>query len=179
MAIDTNIGAFIPSTYNLDVSSIHDMDVNSEEFKRLIVNLYLDINRLNIATNLKDTGYYDQTEFVNGQLFFPNPNLTSYTPQTPNYRQVYRKTINFGPLPNTGSTSVAHNISANSGLTFTRLYGAASDTTSLAYLQLPYASPTLAHNIELSANATTVTITTGSNRSNYTMCYVILEYLKQ
>lgn len=179
MAIDINVGSFIPSTYNIDVSNIYTLDVNSEAFKELIVNLYLAVNRINLNVNNRDAGYYDQTEFINGQLFFPNPSLNSNSTTTPEYRQVFRKVIDFGALPNATSKSVPHNIQMTSNYSFTRLYGAASDTLSLAYIQLPYASPVLANNIEVSANATQVTVTTGSNRTNFNTCYIVLEYIKQ
>ena len=85
--------------------------------------------------------------------------------------------INFGALPNAGTKSVPHNIPINGSYTFTRIYGAASDTTGLNYIPLPYASPTAANNIELNLDATNVNIITGSNRSNFNITYVIVEYI--
>ena len=87
--------------------------------------------------------------------------------------------VNFGQLPNTATTTVAHGIDFTTEYTLTRFYGAATDTTNRVYIPLPYASPTLANNIELSADATNVSITTGSDRTNFDTTYVILEYLKQ
>jgi hypothetical protein len=48
----------------------------------------------------------------------------------------------------------------------------------MQYIPLPYASPTLVNNIQLSVDATNVTITTGIDYSAYTVTYVILEYIK-
>ena len=62
--------------------------------------------------------------------------------------------------------------------TFTRLYGAATDP-STSFLPIPFAHPTAANNIALSADATNVSITTGSDRTGYTACYVVLEYIKE
>ena len=171
-------GAFNPTTDVLDVSQLYSIDVNSTEFKELLVRLYLNVNRINILSNLKDTGYYDTNEFVNSQQYFPNPALSSTTSTMPTFRPVYRKVINFGVLPNTGTKTVPHGIVVTAATSATRIYAAASDQTGFNYIPIPYASPTLANNIELSMNATNVTITTGSNRSNFTVCYVVLEFLQ-
>lgn len=182
MATNTNsttVGAFIPTTNIWDVSQLYSMDVNSQEFKELLVRLYQNLNNISTMVNFKDTGFYDTNEFVNGQLYFPNPALSSQTQQNPLFRQVFRLVIEFGALPNTATKSVAHNISINDAYTFTRIYATASDTTGLNYIPIPYASPVLANNIELNVDATNVNITTGSNRSNYSICYVVLEYLNQ
>ena len=173
------VGLFIPTSNIWDVSKIYEVDVNSREFKELLVRLYQNVNNISTAVNLKDSGYYDTQEFVNSQLYFPNPGNNSAMGKTAVYRQVNRLVINFGALPNTGTKSVAHGLTPNSSWTFTRIYGCASDTTGFNYIPLPYASPTLANNIELSVNATNVTVTTGSNRSNFNITYIVLEYLKQ
>lgn len=176
-----NYGSFVPTTNVWDTSEIFEVDINSIQFRELLVRLYLNLNRISLVLNTKDTGIYDlNVPFVNGQLWFPNLALTStanINENTPEFRQVYRTVINFGPLPNTGTTSQPHFITCNGGTTFTRIYGTASDTTGLNYIPLPYASPTLADNIELKVDGTNVTIITGSNRSNFNVCYVILEYL--
>lgn len=172
-------GSFVPTTNIWDVSEILTIDINSEKFRELLVRLYQNINTIAVVLNSKDTGYYVENEFTNGQLFFPNPILTSQSSSYPIYRNVVRYVVDFGALPNTGTKSVAHPVAPNSSYTFTRIYGCASDTTGLNYIPLPYASPVLANNIELKVDSTQVTITTGSNRSNFNVCYVILEYLTQ
>ena len=178
MANPTNFGAFIPTTNIWDVSEIFEVDVTSPEFKELLVRMYQNLNNMALSINNRDAGYYITQEFVNGQTYFPNPAFNSSTATYPALRQVFRKVINFGALPNTAAKTVAHNITVNTGTTFTRIYANASDTTGFNYIPIPYASPTLANNIELSVNATNVTITTGSNRSNFNICYVVLEYIK-
>jgi hypothetical protein len=181
------VGAFVATSYIWDVARLHEIEVNSPEFKELLVRLYQNLANIANVLNIKDSGYYNVLEFVNGQLFFPNPNFDSQTSQTATYRQVIRKVINFGPLPNTGTKSVAHGITCIAfsagppivpGTTFTRIYATATDNTGLNYIPIPYASPILANNIELSVDSTNVTITTGSNRSNFNICLVILEFLQ-
>lgn len=178
MATDPRIGLFIPTTDVYDISTIQGLDVESDEFKYFLVRLRQSINNAALAINIKDSGYYVETEFVNGQLFFPNPSLSSTTQQVPTYRQVFRKVINFGQLPNAAIKSVAHGITINSNVTFTRIYGAASDTTGFQYIPLPYAAVT-GDNIELYVDATDVNIATLDNRSNFNQCYIVLEYIKQ
>jgi hypothetical protein len=177
MANRGDYGSYIPTTQVWDVSEIYETEVTSPQFKELIVRLYQNINSQSLSVNGKDAGVYDTSEFVNGQTFFPNPTLTSSSTTTATQRQVFRMVVNFGALPNTGTKTVAHGLTINSGFTFTRIYGTASDPNG-NYIPLPYASPTAVNNIELKVDGTNVTIITGSNRSNFTVTYIVLEYLK-
>jgi len=173
------VGSFIPTTQVWDVSEIYATEVTSPAFKELLVRLYQNLNNQAVALNIKDTGYYDTSEFVNGQSFFPNPAYNSTTAVKPAMRQVFRKVVNFGALPNTALKSVAHGLTVTTGFTVTRVYGAATDPAATIFLPIPYSSPVLANNIELNVGATNVNITTGSDRTAYTVTYVVFEYLKQ
>lgn len=181
MAIDTKIGSFLPTTQIFDIENLDNIKLNSPEFKDFLVRLRHIINEMSIVINTKETGIYDLTEFVTGQVWFPDPALSSQTSQLPRQRQVFRKSINFGALPNTGTTNVAHGITfpASNTYSFIKIYGAATDQTGGSYLPLPYASPTAANNIELSVDNTNISITTGSDRTAYTICWVVLEYIKE
>lgn len=173
---NVNPGLFIPTTPTFDVDDLK----SPEQMKELIVRLSQSINTISMALNLKDSGYYVEEEFVNGQSYFPNPALGSNTPQQPTVRQVFRKVIDFGALPNTATKTVAHNIDIDSTFTFTRIYGTATDPVGLQYRPIPFSSTiVIANNIELSVTATNVLITTGINRSAFTRCFVVLEYIKQ
>lgn len=176
--VSSTVGAFVPTTQVWDVGDIQNLDVNSPEFKELVVRLYQNINNIALVLNAKDTGIYNTGQFVNSQTWFPNPALTSASTTFPAFRQVFRCVINFGALPNTTTKSVAHGITITSSTTFTRIYATASDTTGLNYVGIPYASTTLANNIQLDVSSTNVTITTGVNRSNFNICYVILEFIQ-
>jgi hypothetical protein len=172
-------GSFLPTTSVWDVSQLYAVDVKSPEFKELLVRLYQNINNIALALNGKDAGYYSLLEFINGQLFFPNPLLDSSTQANPIFRPVTRLVVNFGGLPNAGLKSVPHGIAINNNYTFTRIYATASDTVGHTYIPIPYASPVLANNIELYVDTVNVNIVTGSNRTNFDECYVILEYIRQ
>lgn len=174
MASDARTGLFLQKTPLFDVGDLN----NEAQGKQLIVNLSRDFNDAISAINLKDTGYYVLETFCCGQVFFANPNLTATTPQTRLNRQVFRKVINFGPLPNAGMTSVPHGLVPTALWSFTRIYATASDPIGLNYIPIPYASPVLANNIEINVDAVNVNIITGSNRTAFTICYVILEWLE-
>lgn len=173
-----NDGSFIPTTQVWDVSEIYSTEVTSPAFKELLVRLYQNLNGMALSVNGRDAGMYDKTEFVNGQTFFPAAGTSSATSSAPNQRQVYRKVVDFGALPNAAAKTVAHGLTVTNGYTFTRIYGTASNTAGLLYIPIPYASSVLLNNIELSVSNVNVTITTGIDRTAFTICYVVLEYLK-
>jgi hypothetical protein len=172
-------GMFIPLTNIWDVQAIQSVDVQSPEFKELLVRLYQNVNNICFALNIKDTGYYVLQDFVNGQAFFPNPALNTQTSQTPTLRQVFRKVFNAPALANTGVTTFPHFIPVTSNYSFTRIYGAATNNTATGFIPLPFASPVLANNISLAVTNTNIVITTGSDYSAYTIVYIILEYIKE
>jgi hypothetical protein len=142
-----------------------------EEDKEFREALTLLLKRFATTINTKEGGLYTLTELVNNEQYFTPGNTQAF-------RLVYRTTVNFGALPNAGVKSVPHNIAFTSTYSATHIYGAASDTTGLNYIPLPYASPTLANNIELDITSTNVVITTGANRSNYNLSYIVIEYVK-
>lgn len=173
----TNIGLFLPTTNLLaDQQRIAEVNVNSEEFKNLLVSLYQFIGSMATAVNQKDTGYYVEEQFVTGEQFF-NP----LDPSPLALRQGFRKTINFGALPNTGSKSVAHGIPIIANgypYSFYFIRGAATDPIGHNYIPINYASASGTDNIELKVDATNVTITTASDRSAFTNCLIVLAYLQ-
>lgn len=162
-------GSSIPILFNFDVTEVPD--VTTPEFKELQVRLYQFINTMAVAINVRDGGYYPQYEYVNGQQFFPNPTINPTI-----YRSVFRKVINVGAL-GAGATAVNHNIPITIGYTFTRIYGAASDTVGNNYYPLPFASAGGAANIELRVTATQIIITNNSGIA-FNFCYVVVEYMK-
>lgn len=169
------LGSFVSTTFVLDVARLEDIDVQSPEFKELLVRLYQDLNRMLFALNRKISGNYGLSQFVTGSLWFPSTSSTSVTNVT--YRPETRVVINFGALPNNTTKSVTHGINCNTGVSFTRIYGTATDPVNFKYIPLPYASATTANIIELKVDATNVTVITGSNRTAFTLTYIVLEFL--
>lgn len=170
-------GSFVKTNFILDVAKLQDIDVQSEEFKELLVRLYQDLGLMLSSLNDKENGYYALNQFMTGKQLFPSAPSTSLVNQY--YRPVTRKVINFGALPNAGTKSVPHGITCNSGVSFVYIGGCATDPVGFNYIPLPYASPTLVNNIELKVDATNVTIITGSNRSAFTITYIVLEFVTQ
>lgn len=180
MSNPSQVGAFIPTTDIYDVAQVYQIDVTSPEFKELLVRMYQNLNRMALLLNVKETGYYDTVgSLVDGNLWFPKPGLTSTTVGNyPAYRQEERVVLNLPQvagvaLPATATTTMNHNITVTSSTTFTRIYGVASDQTGNNYYPLNYAG---AATISLFANATQVSIT-NNTAINFSVCYVVLEYL--
>lgn len=175
MANRGDFGSFVPTTQVWDVSEIYSTDVTSPAFKELLVRLYQNMNSQSLSVNAKDSGYYDTTEFVNGQLYFSNPGLTSASTTTPTMRQVFRKVFNIGSV-GAGATTVAHGITITSALSFTRIYGAASLYNAVPANCHYYPIPTT--NLTLVLDGTNITITNATGIV-FSVAYVVLEYLKQ
>jgi len=175
-----DFGAFGPTTNVWDVTELQQVDVKSPEFKELLVRLYQNINLLALVVQIADKGIYDTAEFVNGQIWFPNPAYNSTTLTSAQYRQVLRTVVNFGPLPAAigVAKSVPHGITCTATTTFTRIYACASNTTAFTYIPIPYAGVNSTP-IEIYVDNTNVNIVAGEDRSAYNICYVVLEYLQQ
>ena len=170
-----NTGLFIPTTSVFEISQLQSADVNSTDFKQILVRLYQTVNSIALSLNAKDSGNFLNEEFVTGALYF-NPTSSSQL----DLRPVFRKVIDFGVLPNSATKSVAHNLVPDANWKFTRMYGCATDPIGLSYLPLPYsASTAVADNLELYVDNTNVNVATGANYSAYTQTYIVLEYIKQ
>jgi hypothetical protein len=178
--IQQNTGAFVPTNYIWDIQQLYQIENIDPELRELLVRLYQNVNSIALVLNVKDSAIYDTQQFVNGQLYFPNPALNSTTAQTPELRQVYRVVVNFGALPNSGVKSLPHGITCTSLTTATRIYGAATNPVSpFSYIPLPYSSVTaVADNIELYVDGTNVNVATAANYSAYTISYIIFEFLQ-
>jgi hypothetical protein len=178
MANSIRDGLYLNTTDVFDSIDTREIIKSPDEFRNFITRLRQSINNINIAVNLKDTGYYILDETANGQVFFPNQALNSTTSRLPTYRNVLRKVINFGALPNNTTKSVPHGIVIDALFSFTRIYATATNPNT-SFIPLPYASTTAGDVIELNADTTNVNITTHSNKSAYTITYVILEWIIQ
>ncbi len=173
----TNPGLFVPTTSVWEINQLHETDVKSEAFKELLVRLYQNINNIVLSLNKKDSAYYFEEEFINGQVF-PSPVTASASQEG---LQVFRKVIKFGALPSSTTKVMPHGLTITTNFNFTRIYGCATDPNPAGqtYIPLPYASPVAANNIELKVDNTNVSVTAGSNRSAFTTTWIVIEYLKQ
>lgn len=161
-----NPNNFIPESYIFPEDNFEEYDVKLREY----------LNTMAAAVNTKDSGLYDEEEVVTGKQFLPTYSTT--TAGNLNYRNVYRKVVDFGALPNSGTKNVAHGINFTSDFSLVTTYGGATDPTT-SFLPIPYTDVNaLANNISLQIGPTNVTIQTGVNRSNYTRTFIIVEYIK-
>lgn len=91
-------------------------------------------------------------------------------------KPIYKKTVNFGTLPNASAKHVDHNITNLDH--FVKAEGIAW-TASKAAVSLPFASPNqLVGAISLLATSTGIDINTGNDRREFANCYVTLYYTK-
>lgn len=188
MALDTEAGIFLPITDKYDRTLLDSIDVQSDDFKDFLVQLSQRTNNIALVTNIKVSGQHYETEFVNGKLWFEDKTLSITTPntKTPDLRQVFCKTINFGALPNATTKAVAHGITVDGNLTFTDKSAMATNTSAAVHpapagISIPYASATAAtSSIELYITKTHVVIDAGAvDRTDFDTCYVHLEFIKE
>lgn len=91
-------------------------------------------------------------------------------------KPIYRKVVNFGSLPNATSKNVSHNISNLENMINIKGWTKRDDGTTFP---LPYESGTnISENIALFTNNTNISIYCGTNRTEFSTTYIILEYTK-
>ena len=116
-------------------------------------------------------------EEVDTEVIDPNSYSTSET-LTGGYwidgRKIYKKTINFGALPNNTTKNVAHNISNLENVIEVKGWTYA---LSQGWFPLPFAS-TGSYPIEVKVTATNVAVVTTIDRSGIGTCYITLYYTK-
>lgn len=134
--------------------------------------------------NIKENANYELFELLTAQQYFSTQAVG--LPNNPRY--TFRKVIDFGALPNNATKSVAHGLVLDDGVNpstwfFTRIYAEAFDPSVGAEfgISIPYydiVAGAVANPINVYVDQTNVVITTTSNRTNFTRCYVTLEYIK-
>lgn len=178
----TDPGLFLPTTIIVDVGYLQDIaQFTPDILRQILIRIVQGINDSNQVVNLKDSGMYPLTEFVTGQTFFPNPAIAFSTTEHQTQRNNFRKMLVFGPLANAGTTTIPHGITMDANTTMTNHWGEANDTTAMQYVKLPFVSVSgmvAAGNIELLVDNTNIYVTTTGNGTNFNICYVVLEYLK-
>jgi len=172
-----NLGSFVPSTFIWEIQELQATNIDPK-LKDLLIRLYQNLNLMQIALNQKEFGNYAEQETLNGKVYFPDPGVNSLSGTQPVERQVFRKAINFGPLPDKTTKSVPHHIDINNGYSFTRIYGTASNETRTKFIPITYSTKTINESVEICVTDTDVVIETQIDYSSYNTTYVVLEYLK-
>lgn len=174
-----NTGSFVPTTNIWDPSEIYETDVNSDDFKELLVRLYQNLNLMANVLNSKTTGYYITNQIATSNLYF-NPKTNDIL----ELRGGFRATIDTGALAAGVNTitlpftiPTAPSLDTLPYWTFFLVGGSATNTvtTPLVY-SLPFPSADGLHNIEVIVNASTIVITNNSGvtfeKSNITLEFV-------
>lgn len=160
----------------LEISQDFPRDI--EKYSETMVNLDLTYKKIANVVNTKIGGLYQPMELATFEQY-PLRSTISPFPYLPNqFVNIYRKTIDFGALPNAGLKSVPHGINFTTACKGTRIYGCATDPVNLLYIPLPFASPTLNKNIQLDIDGMNVNITTAIDYSAFTLCNVVIEFSK-
>jgi len=148
---------------------VSDNVAYSQDDKQLLRNIYRKTNELVYIINTKDTGIFNDEEFFTSQQWYVGKDQARQ-------QMIFRKVIEFGALPNTGTTNVAHNLNPggtiNNTWDFVKIYGTAKDPVTPQWIPLAHPAITIV------ITNTNVSITTTANLSAYTETRVILEYTK-
>lgn len=118
-----------------------------------------------VAINNREISLYLNQEIYTGGILFDN-------------RPIFRMVVDCGALPNTGTSLTPHGITLTPNFAFLKIQGSAFDPTALEGIPLPFADSTPANCISVTVTTTDIEITTGSNRSNFTTSFILLEYIK-
>lgn len=165
-----NTGSFVPTTNIWEAQQFLEVDLNSQDFRQLLVRLYQNISNIAVALNTKDSAFYTTNQFVTGQVWF-DPLSSNFDDSRTGFRIV----VNMGPL-NAGITTKAHGLPAGATWKFTYIGGVATNTGTLNYYPLPFAG-VAGNNIELRVDGANVIINNNSG-ATFTDAYVVLEFLK-
>jgi len=136
------------------------------------------LKRLSTAVNIREIGWFLDEELLSGKAFIPGTNNALDGGTSQQYRQILRKVIDTGTLPNTGTKKVPHGIKIDSNFTLIDLFGAATDPVALFSIDLGHAAAA-PFQVEIFLDATDINIVTGSNRSSYTRSFVVIEYIQE
>jgi len=145
-----------PPVLTPNIPGNFDLPVDTKEWREIIIKRELTTKT---TVNAKTYGGYAVKEQGTSNTFLGS--------------QTYRIVVSFGALPNAMLKSVVHGINTSyPGFKVVALYGTGNDITGSLYISIPN------ENILLTMDATKINITTSTDLSNYTISYVVVEYIK-
>lgn len=159
----SNTGSFVSPIENYDIGSLYNIDLNSEQFRELLIRLFNSVNLISQVLNTKETGYYLLQEMVNSSLYFKSVTSNSQNDLRPEYIKVV-------VIANLGAAAtVPHGLDGGPTYTFTEIRTTASrDTVNNRSYDIP--------STYIDGANVVVTNTTGLI---FPVCLVVLKYLKQ
>ena len=122
-----------------------------------------EITKIKSLVNRNTRGEFFLSETNSAQVLFGG---------TSNNRPIFRKTFDFGALPNTAAKNLAHGLTFDANMSFVKITAVATDPVNFLSFPIPTTGVTI------SLDATNIIITTTSDLTAYTNCFVILEYIK-
>ena len=137
------------------------------------------LKRIALAVNIREIGWFLDEELLSGKAFIPGSNDVLELGSSQRFRQVLRKVIDFGTLPNAGAKTVPHGIMFDNNFTLVDLWAAATDPVGLTAFSIPFTTASLTGEVELFIDAININIITQSNRSTYTRCFIVIEYMQE
>lgn len=167
------------SSQNLE-SFVPVYDVVPEKWEEARQFLVEHLKKISQAVNVREIGFFLEEELLSGGQFIPSAStLGANSADSNQFRGIFRKVVDCGSLPNTGTKTVPHGITVDANFTLLHIYGAASRPSTLTYIPLPFSSNTPGQPVELVMNATDIIITTSVDLSLYTRTFVTIEYIKE
>ncbi len=170
-SLNGNPNSFIRENYIFPEDNFEEYDVKLRQY----------LNIMAAAVNTKDSGLYTDEEIVTGQQFFPIYSTDNNS--SLNYRNVFRKVIDFGALPDNTTKTVAHGITTTEDFSIVKIYGTATDpgaTTLNLAIPLPFVSNVPPNdNVQLGMDDTDIIVITNSNTYiAFIRTFVVVEYIK-
>lgn len=168
-----------PSDNEIFESFVPVYDVVPEDWNQARPFIVEQLKRITNAVNIREIGWFIDEEVLSGKAFIPGENASSTGASSQIFRQVLRKVVDFGPLPNTTTKTVPHGINFDDNFTLVDLWGAATaPPPSYQALLLPYEA-VAADGISIFINQTDIVVVTQSDRTSFTRCYVTIEYMQE
>lgn len=135
------------------------------------------LKKIGNAVNIREIGWFSDEELLSGKAFIPGATIAGNNPGV--FRQILRKVVDFGPLPNNSTKTVPHGITFDINFTLISLWAAATDPTNFVAFQIPFVGQNVATSIALLMDSVNFIITTHDNKSTFTRCFVICEYIQE
>lgn len=127
------------------------------------------LKKISNAVNVREIGWFIDQELLSGKAFIPGVNNTTSGGSSQQFRQVFRKVIEFPGLT-IGANNQPHGILIDDNFTLVQLFGAATDAVAFTGEPIPNGADTISY------DATDIIITVAAN---YTRAYAVIEYLQE
>lgn len=137
------------------------------------------LKKITNSLNTKEIGFFLDQELLSGKAFIPGVNQLADGGSSQQFRTILRKVVDFGTLPNNATKTVAHEIMFDNNFTLIALWAAATDPTNFISFQIPFVAQTVTTSIALLMDATNFIITTHDDKTSFTRCFVICEYIQE